>query len=113
MLRADAFPVIRWVRCGRREYAGGVIRRRVIVHGYVQGVGYRYTARAQASRLGVGGWIRNRADGTVEAEVEGDEASVAAMLEYLAAGPRDAMVERTDVSELQPTGDDDTFGIIT
>ena len=89
------------------------MRRHVIVHGYVQGVGFRFSARAEARRLGVSGWVRNRADGTVEAEVEGDEASVAAMLEYLAAGPRDAMVERTDVSELQPTGDDDTFGIIT
>jgi acylphosphatase len=105
MLRADALPVIRWVRCGRREYAGGVIRRRVIVHGYVQGVGYRYTARAQASRLGVGGWIRNRADGTVEAEIEGEEASVATLLEWFAQGPPGAIVERTDVSELEPTGD--------
>jgi acylphosphatase len=105
MLRADALPVIRRVRRGRREYAGGVIRRRVIVHGYVQGVGFRYTARAQASRLGVGGWVRNRADGTVEAEIEGDEASIAALLEWFAHGPRGAIVERTDVSELDPTGD--------
>jgi len=105
MLRADALPVIRRVRRGRREYAGGVIRRRVIVHGYVQGVGYRYTARAQASRLGVGGWIRNRADGTVEAEIEGEEASVATLLEWFAQGPPGAIVERTDVSELEPTGD--------
>ncbi|HKH08528.1 MAG TPA: acylphosphatase [Agromyces sp.] len=82
-----------------------MIRRRVIVHGYVQGVGYRYTARAQASRLGVGGWIRNRADGTVEAEIEGEEASVATLLEWFAQGPPGAIVERTDVSELEPTGD--------
>jgi acylphosphatase len=77
----------------------------VIVHGFVQGVGFRYTARAQAMRLGVGGWVRNRADGTVEAEIEGDEASVAALLEWFAKGPPGAMVERTDVSELTPTGD--------
>ena len=75
------------------------------MHGYVQGVGYRYTARAQASRLGVGGWIRNRADGTVEAEIEGEEASVATLLEWFAQGPPGAIVERTDVSELEPTGD--------
>lgn len=105
MLRADAHPVIRGVRLGRREYAGEVIRRRVIVHGYVQGVGFRYMARAQATRLGVGGWIRNRADGTVEAEIEGDEASVAALLEWFEQGPPGAIVERTDVSELEPTGD--------
>ena len=75
------------------------------MHGYVQGVGFRYTARAQASRLGVGGWIRNRADGAVEAEIEGDEASVAAVLEWFEHGPTGAIVERTDVSELEPTGD--------
>ena len=105
MLRAHVHRVIRRVRRGRREYAGDVIRRRVIVHGYVQGVGFRYTARAQASRLGVGGWIRNRADGAVEAEIEGDEASVAALLEWFEHGPTGAIVERTDVSELEPTGD--------
>jgi acylphosphatase len=105
MVRADELPVIRGVRPGRREYAGGVIRRRVVVHGSVQGVGFRYTARAQASRLGVGGWVRNRTDGSVEAEIEGDEASVAALLEWFAHGPRGAIVERTDVSELEPTGD--------
>jgi acylphosphatase len=95
----------------RGEYAGGMIRRHVVAHGYVQGVGFRYEARAEASRLGVGGWVRNRADGTVEAEVEGDEAAVAAMLGWLAAGPRGAIVERTDVSEVEPTGER-TFSVI-
>lgn len=75
------------------------------MHGYVQGVGFRYTARIEAARLGIAGWARNRADGTVEAEIEGDEASVVAMLDWFAAGPRGAMVERTDVSVLEPTGE--------
>ena len=84
-----------------------MIRRRVIVQGYVQGVGFRYTARLEAQRLGVAGWIRNRADGAVEAEIEGDEASVASMLDWFAAGPRGAIVQRTEVSELEPTGERD------
>lgn len=88
-----------------------MIRRHVIVHGSVQGVGFRYSARAEAQGLRVGGWVRNRADGTVEAEVEGDEASVTSMLEWLATGPRGATVERTEVSELEPTGDR-TFSVI-
>jgi acylphosphatase len=87
-----------------------VIRKRVIVYGDVQGVGFRYSARAQASRLGVGGWVRNRGDGTVEAEIEGDEASVATLLDWFADGPPGAMVERTDVTEVEPTGDD-TFRV--
>jgi acylphosphatase len=77
----------------------------VVVHGFVQGVGFRYTARLEAARLGVAGWVRNRPDGTVEAEVEGDEASVTAMLDWFAAGPRGAIVERTEVSDLDPTGE--------
>jgi acylphosphatase len=77
----------------------------VVVHGFVQGVGFRYTARLEAARHGVGGWVRNRADGTVEAEIEGDEASVASMLDWFAAGPRGAIVQRTEVSELEPTGE--------
>jgi acylphosphatase len=82
-----------------------VIRRRVIVHGGVQGVGFRYSARLEAERLGVAGWVRNRADGTVEAEVEGDEASVRAMLDWLAQGPPGALVRGTDVTEAEPEGD--------
>ncbi|MFD4421041.1 acylphosphatase [Agromyces sp. NPDC058484] len=82
-----------------------MIRRHVVVHGVVQGVGYRYSARLEAGRLGVSGWVRNRADGGVEAEVEGDEASVDAMLEWLAAGPPGAVVRGTDVSGREPTGE--------
>lgn len=87
------------------SYAGGMIRRGVIVHGEVQGVGFRYTARLEAGRIGVAGWVRNRRDGTVEAEIEGDEASVGQMLEWLAQGPPGAVVRRTEVTELEPTGE--------
>ena len=76
-----------------------------MVHGAVQGVGFRYSARFEADRLGIAGWVRNRRDGTVEAEVEGDEASVQAMLDWLAEGPRGALVQRTEVSEAEPAGD--------
>ena len=76
-----------------------MIRRNVVVHGVVQGVGFRYSARIEARRLGLSGWVRNRRDGTVEAEVEGDAASVQAMLDWLATGPPGAAVHRTDVSE--------------
>lgn len=82
-----------------------MIRRRVVVHGVVQGVGFRYSAYHEAARLGVAGWVRNRFDGTVEAEVEGDEASVAAMLDWLAEGPPGAIVHRTEVSDAEPRGD--------
>lgn len=75
------------------------------MHGEVQGVGFRYSARREADRIGVAGWVRNRADGTVEAEVEGDEASVRAMLDWLAEGPPYAVVRSTEVEDVEPTGE--------
>ena len=82
-----------------------MLRRRVVVHGSVQGVGFRYSARLEAERRGVAGWIRNRPDGSVDAEIEGDEASVQAMLDWLATGPRGARVERIEVAESEPLGE--------
>ena len=82
-----------------------MLRRRVEVHGAVQGVGFRYSARLEAERRGVAGWIRNRPDGAVEAEIEGDEASVQAMLDWLAEGPPGALVQGTEVAEVEPAGE--------
>ncbi|NYG22219.1 acylphosphatase [Agromyces hippuratus] len=87
-----------------------MIRRHVIVHGSVQGVGFRYSAALEARRLGVAGWARNRPEGTVELEIEGAEASVDAMLDWLTTGPQGAVVERTDVSAREPDGESG-FGI--
>ncbi len=56
--------------------------------GYVQGVGYRQFARRAALRLGLSGWVRNRADGTVEALISGPPDAVEAMLAELRRGPR-------------------------
>ena len=81
------------------------IRRRFVVHGSVQGVGFRWAAIAEAERLGVAGSVRNRFDGTVEAEVEGEPDAVAAMAEWLSHGPSSARVDRVDVDELEPRGD--------
>ena len=58
------------------------IRRRVVVHGYVQGVFFRDTARRKAAERGVTGWVRNCADGTVEAVFEGDPDAVATLIDW-------------------------------
>lgn len=79
-------------------------RRRVIVHGRVQGVWFRESTRARAAELGLAGWVRNRADGTVEAVLEGDEAEVAAMVDWCGAGPPQARVDRVDVTTEPPEG---------
>ena len=67
--------------------------RRVIVHGLVQGVGFRWSCLRQAERLGVTGWVRNASDGSVELSVHGDDAATSAMLDWLRAGPPGANVE--------------------
>lgn len=67
-------------------------RVHVIVYGEVQGVGYRYSAHLAAREIGVSGWVRNRYDGTVEAEIEGAADEVERMLVWLARGPRSARV---------------------
>jgi acylphosphatase len=81
-----------------------VIRRRLIVHGHVQGVFFRDTTRRRAAARGVGGWVRNRPDGTVEAAFEGEPEAVEAMIEFCREGPRGARVERVEVREEEPQG---------
>jgi acylphosphatase len=81
-----------------------VVRRRVIVHGRVQGVFFRDTARRMAHSRGVAGWARNTPDGTVEAVFEGEPGAVAAMVDFAREGPRGAAVERVEVIEEEPEG---------
>jgi acylphosphatase len=81
-----------------------MIRRRVVVHGLVQGVFFRDTVRRQAAGAGVTGWVRNNWDGTVEAVFEGEEAEVDRLVRLCHAGPRGARVDRVEVSEEPPTG---------
>ena len=75
------------------------------MRGIVQGVGFRYYAQAEARRLGLAGFVRNRTDGTVEAELEGDAASVWAMLAWLQHGPPSARVEAVDVTTIPSLGE--------
>jgi acylphosphatase len=81
-----------------------MIRRRVVVHGQVQGVFFRDSTRRLAEREGVAGWVRNRADGAVEAVFEGEPAAVERLVRFACEGPRGAQVERVDVAEEEPEG---------
>lgn len=82
----------------------GPVAKRVVVHGSVQGVFFRDTARRKAESRGVSGWVRNCADGSVEALFEGDPEAVEAMVGFAREGPRGARVERVDVSDASPEG---------
>jgi acylphosphatase len=81
-----------------------VIRRRVVVHGRVQGVFFRDSTRERASAHGVSGWARNRPDGPVEVVLEGPREEVERVLRFLETGPPRARVESVDVSEEEPEG---------
>lgn len=77
----------------------------MVARGRVQGVGYRYSMRDLADAIGAAGWVRNRRDGTVEAEVEGTPEQVGQMLAWAAEGPPMASVVAVDVTDLEPTGE--------
>jgi acylphosphatase len=79
-----------------------MIRRRVVVHGFVQGVFFRDTVRRRAVGAGVAGWVRNNRDGTVEAVFEGDPDAVERLVEVCRRGPSGARVDRVDVLEEEP-----------
>jgi acylphosphatase len=79
-------------------------RIHVVVRGRVQGVGFRYAALHAARRSGVAGYVRNRPDGAVEAEVEGDDVAVGAVLAFLRTGPPSAEVTGVEVSDVAPRG---------
>jgi acylphosphatase len=72
---------------------------RLVISGFVQGVGYRYSAHDEATSLGLRGWVRNRRDGTVEALVEGEDTAVASFVAWCQRGPRSARVDRVDAKD--------------
>lgn len=75
-------------------------RVHVTVRGSVQGVGYRYTMKMVADQAGVSGWVRNRLDGSVEAEVEGSAPQVDEVLAWMAEGPPGGRVDASSVTEI-------------
>jgi len=74
------------------------LARHLRIHGHVQGVYYRASMVEQATRLGLHGWVRNRADGSVEARVQGAPAAVQALIDWARRGPPQARVDGVDVA---------------
>lgn len=81
------------------------VRRRVLVSGRVQGVGFRWSCRRMAESQGVAGWCRNLTDGRVEACFEGDPASVERAVAWCRGGPPSALVTGVDVTPELPKGE--------
>ena len=84
-----------------------MIARRLVIRGRVQGVGFRFHIRAEAMRLGVAGWVRNRSDGTVEALVQGEQDAVDRMIAWARRGPSSARVSDVEVEEWTPAALED------
>jgi len=81
-----------------------MIRRRVVVHGWVQGVFFRDSLRRRALAANVAGWARNNCEGTVEAVFEGEPAAVERLIAFCHEGPRGASVDRVELVEEDPEG---------
>ena len=79
----------------------GLMARRFVIGGRVQGVGFRYFVVREARALGVAGWVRNLADGRVEAVAEGDAAILSAFEGRLWEGPPSARVFTVEVSDVE------------
>jgi acylphosphatase len=75
-----------------------------VIRGRVQGVFFRDTLRRLAEQNAVAGWARNTPEGTVEAVLEGDEESVARVVEFANQGPEGAAVQRVEEQEEEPEG---------
>ena len=88
--------------------------QRLVISGRVQGVGFRYWMAGEAERNGIGGWVRNRPNGNVEAVICGDQAARNSMLKIVSRGPALARVDKIDIEdcgggwfdrfEVRPTG---------
>ncbi len=81
-----------------------MIRKRVVISGEVQGVYYRDTCRRLARDAGLGGWVRNRADRTVEAVFEGAPEPVERLVAWTRQGPELAIVDDVAVFDETPEG---------
>ncbi|MDF1566080.1 MAG: acylphosphatase [Deltaproteobacteria bacterium] len=90
----------------------GEQRRAVlVVEGRVQGVFFRATALEVAQRIGISGWIRNLADGAVEAVVEGKQSELEEFIEWCHQGPPVARVDEVRVRWAEATGEFRTFRV--
>jgi acylphosphatase len=81
------------------------------IHGFVQGVGYRYYCLRKARSLGLKGWVKNNPDGSVSVAAEGDRGLVEELIKELKAGPPSASVSDIDVTWTPYTGRFSDFGL--
>jgi acylphosphatase len=87
------------------------VQARVRIEGLVQGVNYRYSTRQKAQELGVNGWVRNLADGSVECLMEGERDKVEALIRWCHQGPPGSRVKKVTPHWEEYRGDVQGFSI--
>ena len=85
--------------------------RRFVVRGRVQGVGFRWFVEREADILGIAGWVRNNADGSVEVLAHGRRDQLSELRSRLREGPRAARVDAVEESEARPVAGINSFRI--
>lgn len=88
-----------------------MVRFHILVHGQVQGVGFRYFVRQNASLYGINGWVRNNFDSTVEIDAEGSQINMEAFIDAVKRGNSYSSVERVDVDQMQNLKNYKSFNI--
>ena len=83
----------------------------LIIEGRVQGVFFRASAKEQADKLGINGWVRNLPGGSVEIRAEGKKENLKQFLDWCNTGPPNSEVSNIEIEYLKPTGEFDTFYI--
>jgi acylphosphatase len=89
----------------------GVLGRRYLVRGRVQGVGFRWFVEREAHILGIAGWVRNNQDGSVEVLAQGTRDQLSGLHSRLREGPRAARVDAVDVADAAPMAGLSSFRI--
>jgi acylphosphatase len=84
---------------------------RALVEGRVQGIGFRYSARREALRLDLRGWVRNLPDGSVEVWAEGERTALTEYGIWLEQGPPGAWIREIHIEPREPTGFYSTFSV--
>jgi len=89
-----------------------MLRYHIIIHGDVQGVGFRYFTQKNASLYGINGWVRNKIDGTVEIDAEGSETNMTEFIKAVERGNRYSLVESANTEKLSDMKNYKSFNIV-
>lgn len=89
-----------------------MIRVNIRIYGQVQGVFFRQSAKQEAEKLGIVGWVKNKSDGSVEIMTEGGKENIDKFIKWCKSGPPFAKVEKVEIEEFKKSEDFSDFSIV-